>query len=706
MSRPLIIVSTLVGLIVVGIVGLMVVLDNPSAYKQRISTAFESQTGYGLQINGDIEWQYFPPIAIALKDVAVTTPKSAAPLASLKSASVDLKLLPLIFGGSVEVSGLSIDGLTVNAEVDAAGEGNWEVSEVTEAETGTASSTSESSDSTATNDASSDNSMSVDIGGIDITNANVNYLDKSTNSHYVLTLSQFRTGPLGTGITTDINSNLKVEDKISQLIADVELTGKAVINESLDEFTLENFTIASTVTQADSAPITTTVRMNGKVNTSTGTAKLNNSELTLAELKLAFGIDATDIFGATKFTGNISAPTFNAKTLLAALDSPMTTENPQALTEVSLNADINGSLDQIKLTNLKLNMDQSKLDGDITITLAAKTGINFNLAVDSIIASDYLEPTTETTSTSGAASSTAVIADSEVIPVTDLKDTNIDGTFTIAKVQYETWNATNIKLKLKNQDGQLSVTSSADAYTGSITLNLASNYAGKTPSTTSAFTVTGIDITKALEFDSITGTLELNANHTFKGNMMSQLVDSLNGQSTFKIADGTLDVRPIKKIAAIVDGLQGSNSGIAEWPDMLPFAFLTGDHNFKVGISKDQSLNASIENMRISGTGGINYFANTLAYDLETTLLATSGQFKVSPKLTGVRFPLHCAGSLDADPIDLCLPDRSAITKMITELATQEIKRQGTEALKKKLEEQVPDELKDKAKDLLKGLFN
>lgn len=707
MSRLLMIIAVLIGLIVAAFIGLLVLLDNPDAYKQKLSGAFESQTGYGLEINGSLDWQYFPPIAITLTDVAITTPKSTAPLASLKSASIDLKVFPLLFGGSVEVSGLNIDGLTVNAEIDANGVGNWEV-----ATDGTTTDEAEAAAEEQNTDGGSDNSLSVDIGGIDITDANINYIDLAGNSHYVLDLSQFRTGPLGTGITTDINGDLKLEDKIGNISADVMLRGKAAINESLDEFTLENFAVTSTIRQAESAPMTSTINLNGMVNTTTGVADLNNSELTIADMKLAFGIEATDIFGATAFSGSIKAPAFNAKQLLVALDAdPGPTENPNALTKVSLDADIKGTLDRIALTNLNLVLDESKLTGTVTATIPSsstgKTGISFDLNVDSIIASDYLAPITEIASTAAESSTaTAVIADSEMIPVETLRETNIDGRFTIGALQYETWTATDIKLEVKNQRQQLSVISSAKAYAGSINFNLNSNYASATPNTASAFAVTGVDITKALEFDSITGTLELNANHTFKGSMMSELVNSLNGKSTFSIADGTLDVRPIKKIAAIFDGLQGSESGIGAWPDMLPFDFLQGDHNFKTGITEDQTLNASVENMRITGQGGIDYFANSMIYDLDATLLETAGQFKVSQSLVGISFPLHCEGSLDAEPMELCLPDRSAITKLIKDLATQKLKQQGSDALQKKIDEQVPDELKEKAKGLLKGLFN
>jgi len=233
------------------------------------------------------------------------------------------------------------------------------MSETTEAATRASSSESGSSDS-----GTSESSLSIDIGGINITDAVINYTDQSTNSDYLLNLSQFRTGPVGTGVKTDIQGDIKLEDRISKLTADFALAGKASINESLDEFALENFTITSTVRQPESSAITTTVTLNGSVNTSTEIAKLNDSELKLADLTLAFNIEAKEIFGDTTIKGGITAPTFSARNVLVAVDAdPGPTANPDALSKVSLNADIKGDLNAIALSKLNLTLDQSQLTG-------------------------------------------------------------------------------------------------------------------------------------------------------------------------------------------------------------------------------------------------------------------------------------------------------------------------------------------------------
>ena len=74
--------------------------------------------------------------------------------------------------------------------------------------------------------------------------------------------------------------------------------------------------------------------------------------------------------------------------------------------------------------------------------------------------------------------------------------------------------------------------------------------------------------------------------------------------------------------------------------------------------------------------------------------------FSVKPPLAGLRWPLHCAGAMDASPATLCLPNRKATQALVADIIKQELKRQGQEKLKARL-----PELQDKAKELLKGLF-
>lgn len=704
MSKPLIALTAVIGLLITAFASLLLLLDNPETYKQQLSQSFEEETGYGLEINGDLTWQYFPPIAIGMSQVAVTIPGVDLPLASLDSANVDLKLLPLLFGGGVEVSGLNIDGITINASVDNAGNGNWEVLE-------DATQSDETNDpaSADTDQSPSENNLTIDIGGISVTNTLINYEDLSSNSKYVINLANLSTGPLGTGVKTDIQASLRVKDEISSLTIENEMSGKFAINESLDEFLLEAISISVKLEQPGSPVIETNLLLNGKVDTANEQANINNSSLSIAGAKFNLDVDVSDLFSDLTYNGKISAESFNAKPLLAMLDAGMgSMTNPDAMSKVALSMELKGSSVLMALTKIKLDLDSSAITGGIEFGLDERTSIDFGLNIDEIKVSDYLENTSEPTSTSNSttADTNQAEQDSELIPTELLSGMDINGQFSIDSLTYDSWLLQDFNMMVANQGAKLLVNGNANAYQGAIGFSLDSRYPNNIVNSKAELNVSSVDVAQALEIQAITGTVELKTKHNWSGAMMSDLINSLEGRSNFEIVNGTLDVRPIKQLAAIVDSVQGSQSGISEWPDLLPFDSLNGEHQVNQGIADNQTFSANLENMRIAGTGGIEYFANQMLYDIEIELLENvGGQFTVNEKLAGVKWPLRCEGSLDADPVSLCLPDRNAVTALLKKLAEQEVKRRGRDAINKKIEEAVPDELKDAAKGLLKGLF-
>ena len=137
-------------------------LDNPDLYRQQLNDAVKQETGFELSINGDVSWRYWPPVAIQVTDIEIQPAGSDQPFLLLETAAVDLKLIPLLLGGELAIDGLTIDGLTLNAEVTADGKGNWQVADTTSAAT-----EAESSDRSA--------SLNLDIAHMNISNALIRY---------------------------------------------------------------------------------------------------------------------------------------------------------------------------------------------------------------------------------------------------------------------------------------------------------------------------------------------------------------------------------------------------------------------------------------------------------------------------------------------------------------------------------------------------
>lgn len=685
---------------------LLLVLDNPGLYRDQLASTVKAETGFALQINGDISWRYWPPIAIQASDVDLRPAGADRALLSFASAAVDLKLLPLIFGGELAIAGLSIDGLTLNAIVAADGKGNWEVPSATK-------------ENAATETQTQDNTIKLDIASVKVSNASITYfvpknvdpknVDPKNAADYRVTIKSFSTGALRYDTPVTLAFDLTLEDQTARVSAAVNGGGQLTFNSSFDRFQLQNLVINSLVKIPDLGEINTGLNLTGQADLQAGTASLQGSSWQLADLRGSVDLAITDLMGARNLQGKFQLEPVALQALLASLHQPaIETSRADALSSFSASADISGTMPELKLTNLQARLDNSTLTGSLGINLGAATGtkpgVRFDLAMDQVHVSDYLPPVVAATESATAA---PLPVDSEVLPVALLHQYDLDGKFTLGQLSYDTYEFSQLVLAVKNANEQLAVDLSTQGYDGRIALKFAARMpVGGTPSATSTLQVTGLDITKLTEFEWITGAVDLQSETRFRGQMLSAILASISGNNVFTIRHGTLDVTPIKTVAATVDSLRGKSSGVAEWPDKMPFQALNGNLRLTDGIQANQQLNLQLETMNIAGGGGIDYWQNQLVYDIGITLQENAAsQFSVGPPLAGLRWPLHCAGAMDASPVTLCLPDSKGVSRMVTDLLQQEIKRQGREKLREKLGEQLPADVEEKAKSLLKGLF-
>lgn len=578
MSRLKILILILVLIPVIVIGAILILLANPEYYRDQLRSTVKEQSGFELDIKGEMKWRYWPPIALSISDVDVTPAGKTESLAGMKNAAIDVALLPLLFGSQeISIKGLSIDGLTVNAVVDKNGAANWEVEAAAPAE-----------DESST-EPDGGTGLSIDIGGVAITNSIINYRDHSAEGDYTIEIPRLETGPIRFDTPTRFNVELSVADNAGGMAIDFETDGTITFDAAFNR------------------------------------------------------ID-------TAISGTLGAP----------------------------------------------GAGNTNIEGALAIDMSDKLSLVFDLALDQIDPGPYL----------GQADSTATppagpAEDLEVLPVATLNDFDIDGVVTIGTVTYETYQFTNVVLDIANGNQELVADMKMQGYDGSMQLV----FTGSTRASGAGHTkldVAGIDLTKLAGFESLTGILSLQSNTTFTGTMLSSVMDTLDGATTFSIKDGTLDVRPVKMVAVAVDALRGKNSGIGVWPDLMPFANMEGQHRFVAGTQDGQTFGFVLENMTVNGSGGFDYFSSTLDYELALVLSETStGQFRVAPGLAGIEWPLHCKGSFDQSPADLCRADERAVEKILTSLAKDAV----TDKALEKIGVENEDGLKEKAKGLLKGLF-
>ncbi|MFT7133039.1 MAG: AsmA protein [Cyclobacteriaceae bacterium] len=671
--------------------GVMLLLDNPDFYQDELSSIVKAQTGFDLTINGEIKWRYWPPIAIDVTGVELRPSGAENTLMTLDNVAVDLKLLPLIFGAELAIDGLTIDGLTVNAKVDAEGKGNWEVP-----------GNSADADVAAENGDSSN--VKLDIAGISISNANISYVEQATAIHYVILINALTTGPVRYDELTRMDFDMIIEDKPAKLRSEISGSGNLAFNAGFTQYQFKALAINTKTSMPDMGDIPASVTLNGSADLQAGTLVLAESNFSVAEIAGSTSLNVTDLNGAPTLQGKLQITPFAIKPLMARLKlEPIETNNPDVLGSFGLTADISGTMPKLGLTNLNMQLDSSTIKGRIDADLGDKLKAGFDLAIDHIILSDYLGPNVVPAEETAAAAPT----DSEAIPVELLNTYELDGKLSIGKITYDTYALDNLVIEIVNRQQKLTVSTTASGYDGQISFN----FDAQTPVTgavigATKMSITGLNITKLTAFEWITGSLDLDSQTSFKGKMLSQVLNTLTGDNRFTINNGTLDVTPIKSATAVVDGLRGKTSSVATWPDKMPFESLAGNLALQAGIKANQQLNVQVETMLITGTGGVDYWNNQLAYDIGITLQESStSQFSVKPPMAGLRWPLHCEGAMDASPVDLCLPNMKGVQNLVADLLKQEVQRQGTEKIVEKLQEQLSPDMQDKAKSLLKGLF-
>jgi AsmA protein len=238
MSRTNIIFFSVIVIVVIIVGGAMALLSDPQNYKGEISATFEDQTSMQLEIRGDMNWRYWPPIALAVNDVVVTPKNSDEPLATITSAAFDMRLIPLILGSNtIPVNGISLDGLTVNARVDKSGKANW----ATEAAESSTEAPAEAETGAPAEPGGS--SLGLDIKSIRISDTNISYIDDAAGAEYRITMPSLTMGSLRYDEPTEVRFNVLFEDLIAAMKVETNGNGQIVFGQSFGTITMQDLSI-------------------------------------------------------------------------------------------------------------------------------------------------------------------------------------------------------------------------------------------------------------------------------------------------------------------------------------------------------------------------------------------------------------------------------------------------------------------------------
>lgn len=407
-------------------------------------------------------------------------------------------------------------------------------------------------------------------------------------------------------------------------------------------------------------PVDITLKADTRVNLDAEQLKLEGLSLTGLDLNVTGNIEATKFMSAPDFSGNVKVAPFNLRKLMRQLNQKLPeTADDKVLRKVALEAKFAGSPTRVEFKDLKLDLDETHLQGQFSFRDPEKPVIRFGLGVDKIDLDRYLppEPKEPAKGKKPATPETAAAAAATELPVELLRKLDIEGKVEIGNLVFSKAKLKNVKLAVSGKEGTIRMDPvTAQLYKGTYDGNVILDAKGKVPKLTLNTKLTGVEAEPLLK--DMTGKARLRGNGDFSmalvaaGNNTDAMKKSLNGQMSFVFRNGAIKGFNLGKILRGAKALKSEGTLKVAEEEETDFTEMTGNPVVQKGVVRLDDLSAKSPAFRITGKGVIaDLPRDRIDYTASATVVATSkGQGgKDLEQLDGLTIPIKIKGSL-ADP--------------------------------------------------------
>ncbi len=730
--------------LVVGVVAYIALTFNPNDYKPQIIQAVKDSKQRTLKLDGDIKLYFFPSIGASLGKVALSEFQSEQEFVSVESASVSLKLLPLlakkIVVDEVEVSG-------VRAELIKYKNGKTNLDDLLGT---TAAAPAAPAPATATS-----TPMQFDIASVQLDKTELSYRDETTGAHYSVQDLSLKTGRIANGVPSKIDFSAHVLANQPKL--DIAAQVKTTLTFDLEK---NQYQVQGLDLQAKGAALDITdllVKASGDASVHLATQEFSMKK---------FALGASGVKGKDKFEAKLDAPSLNltkdkftgdgialsAKldgalgNIVAALSLPgiegnassfkvssllldVDLKQPEQAFKLKLTTPVTGSIEaqQFNLSDLKLALNatgdklpgksiSSELKGSIQADLGrqsiqanlaggllqsqikAKAAVNnfkvpvirYDLEVDQFDADPYMPKKTAESKEQGK-SKQAASEPEQPFDLSALKTLNLEGSLRVGSFKAANVKVAQLRVDVKAKNGQVNIAPlSAKLYQGSMDGKVSINAA------TNNFTIneklTGVDIgplvKDAADLDLVEGKGNVAFDLVTKGNTVSGLKKALNGNASVNLANGAIKGINLAKLVQGVQSLgkdtKAETLGVDK-NEKTEFSEFKATFKVRNGVAHNDDLAVKSTVLRITGNGDIDIGHDNLNYNAKA-IFAKTEQGKTAT------LPVNVSGAFDDLKFKV---DYSALLTDIAKQKFDEKKEQVKEEAKTKLQEELKRGLKD-----------
>ncbi len=705
--------SAIVLLLGLGIAYLSFVFD-PNQFKSQLIELVKNKKHRDLAIDGNIQLNFFPKLGVSLEKIKLSEFESTTQFAAVDKAQVSLALLPLL-QKQIVVDKISLQGLQLRYQRDAAGQSN--IDDLIKQE-----STNKEAESTS----STSQQMRFDIEGIDIAQSSFAIDDQKSELKGRIHDLNFSTGKISNKNKTpikfsaqfqfeqpkaeakiDINTQLRFD--IEQKLLDLQdlktqIAGKLGSN----PFDVEISTAAMQLSPNKSASeqIQLAAKLGGTQELSTqivlGKLQIQDKQLQIAELSAQAQSKQAGSSKQVNLKSSLSMGLDTQVVQLPQLGLQIKLNDPK-LAQTEILIPINGQLsanlkDKSLDTKLDAKFDDTKLQTSVQVNNFSNPAISFKVDIDKINLDRYIKSAVEPAK--------ADSSKEEDLNLSALKSLNLDGLIRIGALQVKNLKINQVALPIKANQGKIAMNGiTAQLYQGSVAGNMGFDVDGNHFQMQQNLNNVQINpiLVDFMQKDIVEGRGNLSVNINTHGKRVSQFKDNLNGNVRTQLTDGAVkginlakSLRDFKaKILNKADQQQAANKN-----EKTDFSAFSVSMQFVDGVGNSDDLDMKSPFLRVGGKGQVNLRNSSLDYTARTTIVNTSaGQDGADlSQLKDLSIPVRISGPFDK------LGYQILFSQIGSEALKSAFKAKAAPVLeekKKELKEKVNEELKGK----LKGLF-
>lgn len=701
MKKLLRIIAILLGLGVLlaggAAIGVALFFD-PNDYKDEITAWVEKHTGRKLDLRGDIKLSVFPWLGVELGALSLGNAPGFGrePFLISERAEVRVRLLPLL-KKEVRTDTVSLQGMSVNLTRAKDGRANWDDFLPPSAQ-----------------DSKHKRLLPpalLALGGIEITNARINWTDHRQGKRYLVAGLDLHTEALLPGQPADLALSFTADAPEYDMRGAVQL--KSTLEYRLDARRYQlapldlNATLEGPSIPGGRADLKLHAALEGDLNEQT----LVLSDLNVQGLGLAMkGAGRVEgLLEHPNYQGTLKLAPFNLREVLAKLgrEAPVTAD-PRVLTRIAADMGLSASGSGLTLTPMTLWLDETQVKGGLTLDNFSKPAVEFKLALDALDADRYLPPKKPGKGPTAATPAAAGVA-AAGLPLDTLRAFNIKGGLNIGKLKIAKLRLDDLSLRIHAKEGDIRLSPiAAQLYSGRYSGDIGLDARGSQPRLTLNESLTAIEIepllTDLMDRSRLSGVGDVKAHLGAAGADLDDFKKTLAGTVQFALRDGAFKG---VNLGLLIRKAQAGYTGPVEAQLQTDFSLLEGTLNFASGRVSNNDLKAKSPVLRVAGEGSADLVTEQIDYTLNTTLVATvKGQGgRELEELKGLTIPIRISGTF-SDPH--YTPDLAAMAKTRAkhelERRKEEAKAKVEEKIEEKLKGRSGDELKRQLKDLLQRL--